>query len=297
MIIKKALPTLLISFVFLTAFVTFASAQATRTWVSGVGDDANPCSRTAPCKTYQGSISKTATNGEINSIDPAGFGAVTITKSITIDGGPFMAGILSSGTNGVIINAAGAQVTLRGLTINGFTTGLNGIRILNADAVFIENCQIFGFQKGISDERMLGELVVSNTIIKNNSNSNVAVTATNGEVKANFDNVQIKSGTVNGLWVTSGFIVVRNSNFSANGDAGLLAENTADVEIDGCVFSQNFSGVATNAGSPMVRIGGSTVTMNKFGLSRGGGRIDSYGNNRTGGNNSTDPPNSVIPMQ
>ena len=63
---------------------SLAHAQATRTWVSGVGDDANPCSRTAPCKTFAGAISKTAAGGEINVLDPGGFGAVTITKSITI---------------------------------------------------------------------------------------------------------------------------------------------------------------------------------------------------------------------
>src|SRR5256886_17626603 len=94
--------------VLLTAGIaTMANAQATRTWVSGVGDDANPCSRTAPCKSFAGAISKTAIGGEIDVIDPGGFGAVTITKSITIDGsgGP-LAGILASGTNGVIINVA-----------------------------------------------------------------------------------------------------------------------------------------------------------------------------------------------
>ena len=73
-----------------------AQAQATRTWVSGVGDDANPCSRTAPCKTFAGAISKTAANGEINVLDPGGFGAVTITKSITINGEGFEAGMLAS---------------------------------------------------------------------------------------------------------------------------------------------------------------------------------------------------------
>src|SRR5882724_11080869 len=75
-----------------------ANAQATRTWVSGVGDDANPCSRTAPCKTFAGAISKTAGGGEINVLDPGGFGGVTITKSITISS-TFEAGVLVSGTN------------------------------------------------------------------------------------------------------------------------------------------------------------------------------------------------------
>src|SRR4051812_32555835 len=78
-----------------------ASAQATRTWVSGVGDDANPCSRTAPCKTFGGAISKTAPSGEINVLDPGGFGGVTITKSITIRSARFEAGVLVSGTNAI----------------------------------------------------------------------------------------------------------------------------------------------------------------------------------------------------
>src|SRR5947207_7356853 len=92
--------------IFTFAFASMAQAQATRTWVSGVGDDANPCSRTAPCKTFAGAISKTATGGEIDVLDPGGFGAVTITKSITLDGGGFIAGVLVSGTNGIVVNAA-----------------------------------------------------------------------------------------------------------------------------------------------------------------------------------------------
>src|SRR6266700_7554927 len=85
---------------------TIANAQASRTWVSGVGDDANPCSRTAPCKTWAGAISKTAPCGEIDALDPGGFGAVTITKSITLDGTGTFASILGSLTNAIIINVA-----------------------------------------------------------------------------------------------------------------------------------------------------------------------------------------------
>src|SRR6187200_2433123 len=104
-----------------------AQAQATRTWVSGVGDDANPCSRTAPCKTFAGAISKTATNGEINCLDPGGFGAVTITKSITIDCSVPNGSVLNAGTNGIIINFDAFNVNdlrktvrLRNLSLNGF---------------------------------------------------------------------------------------------------------------------------------------------------------------------------------
>src|SRR5258708_31911514 len=117
--------------IFMCAFASLAQAQATRTWVSGVGDDANPCSRTAPCKTFAGAISKTAACGEIDALDPGGFGAVTITKSITIDGTGTLAGILASLTTGIIINlnaatAATDVVTLRGLTINGACNGIRG---------------------------------------------------------------------------------------------------------------------------------------------------------------------------
>src|SRR5512145_1944192 len=113
-----------------------AHAQASRTWVSGVGDDANPCSRTAPCKTFAGAISKTAAGGEISVLDPGGFGAVTITKSITIasEGGSGEGGILSPGVNGITINAgANDVVTIRGLAIHGGgspSPGLNGVRFI-----------------------------------------------------------------------------------------------------------------------------------------------------------------------
>src|SRR5437016_14384669 len=105
----------------LVALLYAAPAQAqTRTWVSGVGNDANPCSRTAPCKTFAGAISKTAASGEINCLDPGGFGAVTITKSITILCDEEIGHILVAGTNAIVVNlpADTDRVTLRGLDID-----------------------------------------------------------------------------------------------------------------------------------------------------------------------------------
>src|SRR5687767_6732766 len=132
-------------------YATPAAAQATRTWVSGVGDDANPCSRTAPCKTFAGAISKTATAGEINVLDPGGFGAVTITKSLTIDGSNTLAGIAAGGTTGIIVNApADAKVKLKGLDINGFQTGVMGVRVLSAARVSIKDSEIYGFETGVN---------------------------------------------------------------------------------------------------------------------------------------------------
>src|SRR3984893_13476653 len=122
-----------------------AQAQATRTWVSGVGDDANPCSRTAPCKTFAGAISKTAVGGEIDVLDPGGFGAVTITKSISIIS-EVEAGVLVSGLNGINVTApAGSTVLLQGLDIEGLGTAVTGISITGGPRVTIRKCSIRHF--------------------------------------------------------------------------------------------------------------------------------------------------------
>lgn len=125
-----------------------AFAQATRTWVSGNGNDADPCSRTTPCKTWAGAISKTAVGGEMDALDSGGFGAVTITKSMTLDGQGVLASILSNATNGITVNIPASdpdqRVIVRNLSINGAgpTIGLNGIRILSAKDVRLENVDI-----------------------------------------------------------------------------------------------------------------------------------------------------------
>jgi hypothetical protein len=124
-----------------------AHAQATRTWISGVGDDANPCSRTAPCKTFAGAISKTAAFGEINVLDPGGFGAVTITKSITLRADHVEGGVLVAGTNGIVVNLPGAtdRVLLEGLDIEGLTSGVNGVQIVGVGTTSIVRCRIAQF--------------------------------------------------------------------------------------------------------------------------------------------------------
>src|SRR5687768_10931364 len=134
----------LLALVVLTLGISsIANAQATRTWVSGVGDDANPCSRTAPCKTFAGAISKTAAGGEIDVLDPGSFGAVTITKALTISGDGTLAAVLGTGVSPIIVNAGVNDVVyIRNLSINGAGTGLNGIRWIAGKALHVENCNI-----------------------------------------------------------------------------------------------------------------------------------------------------------
>lgn len=156
-----------------------AWSQATRTWVSGVGDDVNPCSRTAPCKTFAGAISKTARGGEINALDAGGFGAVTITKSITLTGSG-LGSILGSGTNGVVINIvdpadAAKSVRIRGVAINGAGTGLSGIKILAADKVSIEDAVIDGFTGDAVSAAGKCAVVVKSSTLSNNGGAGVSV--------------------------------------------------------------------------------------------------------------------------
>src|SRR6267142_2728531 len=154
-----------------------AQAQATRTWVSGVGDDVNPCSRTAPCKTFAGAISKTAVGGEINTLDSGGFGTLSISKSITIDGTGGLAGVLAASTTGFTINITAPTdtaktVRLRGLSINGAGTGINGINVVAAAFVSVEDCVIDGFTaNGINVET--GKVFVRNTTIRNNKTAGI----------------------------------------------------------------------------------------------------------------------------
>jgi hypothetical protein len=148
-----------------------AYAQATRTWVSGVGDDANPCSRTAPCKTFAGAISKTAAGGEINVLDPGGYGAVTITKSISIISVGFEAGVLVSGTNGIIVSVASTdKVLLEGLDIEGLGTGLNGVTLIGGGKTTIRKCSIRNFtQNGVNLQGTANaRVVVEDSIILGN---------------------------------------------------------------------------------------------------------------------------------
>src|SRR6266436_4740030 len=168
---------------------TMLQAQASRTWISGVGDDANPCSRTAPCKTFAGAISKTAAGGEIDALDPGGFGAVTITKAITLDGGGGqVASVLVAGTNGIVVqaNAQTDVVILRNLRINGISQGLNGIQFLAGKNLNVENCFIFGFtQNGINialNQASPASVHVLNTVVKNNGG--VGIRATNAVTPA-----------------------------------------------------------------------------------------------------------------
>lgn len=291
--------------------------MATRTWVSGVGDDANPCSRTAPCKTFAGAISKTAAGGEISVLDPGGFGAVTITKGMTIDGseGAGFGSILASFTNGVVINAgANDVVALRNLSINGAGSGLIGIRILAARAVFIENCEIFGFGAtssldvgvGIRDFRAgPAQLFITGCTVRNNFRSGIVLLPSSGTVGviATIDNCWLQGNGNAGLAAATGTrVMVSNTIATGNTNFGIAVEagaGTTQVNIEHCVMAHNGTGLSTSNGAPTTRLSNSTIVNNNVGIALSGGTVFSYVNNRIEGNGSGNAPSpgQTIPLR
>jgi hypothetical protein len=248
-------------------------AQASRTWVSGVGDDANPCSRTAPCKTFPGAISKTAVNGEMNCLDPGGFGTVTITKSITIDCHEVFASILNAGTNGINIpfdsfaaTDVRKTVRLRNLNLNGVNTGLIGIRItggaiIAGGAVFIEDCLIDGnfggAARGISEERTGGgELFISNTTVRNMGQTAIQVNPGGGTVaglriNAVFDNIRVENANFGVAIGNNGRAMINRSVFAGHSQAGIEVEGplaAVQVDVSNSVSSNNGLEFKTAAG-------------------------------------------------
>jgi len=299
-----------------------ASAQATRTWVSGVGDDANPCSRTAPCKTFAGTISKTAPGGEINCLDPGSFGTVTITKSITIDCLGGVAGQTASNTTGIVVNPpAGSIVTVRNVTITGAPTALPGnfgIRIVAPVTMNLENVNINNFRAaapngfGISITNATGivRLSVLNGVISNNGTAtsgggfNIAPTG-NGSAQLLLDGVRL-TGNWRGIVAnTSGTtagnaITARNSTIFGSIDNALDATtgaNALNIVAEGLTVANNLRGfILTGAGATLL-IGGSTVASNGTAFSAGGGAtLQSYRNNNINLNNNNGTPITQVQL-
>lgn len=278
---------------------SLALAQASRTWVSGVGDDANPCSRTAPCKTYAGAISKTATGGEISTLDPGGFGALTITKAITINGDGTLASITASGTNGIIINApAGAAVTLRNISLNGLGTGLNGIRVLGGASITIERVDISGFTQAAID---VEPSTTSQVAIRDSSlhtcTTGVQVSQPAGRVDVSMTNVQIKH-CFNAVENISGFTNVTRSTFTENSGTAILG-NGGELTVEDSQISSNGTGAIAN-GTSVVRISNNGFYNNLTGFGCGPGQLASTGDNRKGGNvggGAACSPNAVVNVQ
>jgi hypothetical protein len=236
---------------------SLAFGQATRTWVSGVGDDANPCSRTAPCKTFAGAISKTLAGGEIDVLDPGGFGAVTITKSISIEADGLIAGVLVSGTNGIVVNAGPTDVVvLRGLTIEGLGVSLAGIEFVSGGSLFVEGCKINAFTTGISITPSSGQsqMFIDDTTVRNSQQDGILVSPTgSASVTGTLDRVRLENNGASGLeadasGTTQTQLTLENSTSASNATGVLASGFRATVLLSSDTLVGNGSNTLSQLG-------------------------------------------------
>jgi hypothetical protein len=296
--------------VFTLTVASMAQAQATRTWVSGVGDDVNPCSRTAPCKTYAGAISKTAKDGEISTLDPGGFGAVTITKSITINGGGGGQGygsILASLVNGIIINITDVNdvrksVRLDWLNINGASTGLDGVRFIAGNVLHVTNCTIDGFTSDGIETNVSGagvQLIVENTYIRNCVGDGIRVSGSSAtQVRATISNSYITRNGVGVDFVNGVLGTVNDSVVSNNTSHGLqVAEPTvgSNMNIVSTLIANNAGTGVNVVGSSRARIARCNIFQNNVSLAPAN-LVDSGGNNSIAGNTTNTAPAGPAPF-
>jgi hypothetical protein len=304
-------------FTFTLAFASLAQAQATRTWVSGVGDDVNPCSRTAPCKTFAGAISKTFINGEIDALDPGGYGTVAITKSITLDGGTGSgwASILSSGTSGVTVNLTvnvndpQKTVRLRHLSINGTgssgaigtRTGVHGVNIsINSAAgttVIVQEVLIDGFtQNGINATfgPSGGNLVVEDSYIQECAKG-ILVSATGAFGVASVRNTRLQRNGTGMEAAANGFGTIEDCNSSLNtGDAFKASASPSALSVSRSVMAHN-NGVGLNASvaGATIRALSNQILSNGTGINAVG-TVSTDGQNRNAGNGVPGAPNGGL---
>ena len=295
---------------FILTLSSFAQAQATRTWVSAVGADANPCSRTAPCQTLAGAMSKTFIAGEIDVLDPAGVGTVTITKSITIDGGAGFGSILASGTTGVNINIAvnvndpQRRVTLRRLSIQGTgpsgaigtSTGIRGVRVLTngAAALHIENCYIQNFTTAgvdiVTNEGATGARVtIKDTNITNTGTVGLQASNTSalGFVSVTATNLKIDNCTSGLIVKDRAFFTVRDSVIQGCSTVGASIQapsNNAVLNLDNTTLFSVGTGVQSGGVGTVVDLTHSRIMNNSTAFSSSGGAINSHENNTVANN-------------
>jgi hypothetical protein len=273
-----------------------------------------PCTRVAPCKTFAGAISKTAPGGEIDCLDPGGFGAVTITKSITIDCGAGQVGsILAAGTNGINVSAAATDVVrIRNLSIQGVTTGSTGILATTMGALYVENVVITGFNVGnaagirFQPTNASAKLFVTDSIMDHNGISTttgggiVVVPGAAGSANVQITNTKLVDNSIglNLLSSSAMFVAVQGGMVATNDGDGIRAVATAalNLTITGTSIVNNFgTGVLASGAAATVRIGGATISGNTTGVSFAGATMQSFKNNQIAGNITDGTPIPAFP--
>ena len=286
--------------IFMFAFASLAQAQASHTWVSGVGDDVNPCSRTAPCKTWAGAISKTAPFGVMQCLDPGGFGAVTIIKSMTILCEEHIGFITSASVTAINVNLplSTDRVTIRGLTIDGIGTGIDGIRFIGAGSLFVQEVNIRGMAQnginfapssGVAQLHVSADTVITDNNGGNNSFAGILIKPISGaNANVSISETQL-AHNANGVFADASGgggisnFTVKNSVITGNSNVGVVVVSSGAAfsgMVDSSMISLNSFGIAMAGSAATLRIGGNTISHNATGVSNSGGTLESFKNNQ-----------------
>lgn len=300
---KKMWTSVFTSVLMLMTCASLAQAQLLRTWVSGVGDNANACDRTAPCRTFSGALSKTAAGGEISVLDSGSFGPVTITQAVTISGTGHLTSILAPGTDGIVVNAGvNDRVILRDLSINGVETGTSGIRYLAGKSLLIDNLTISGFTTRGIDVSLTSN---SGVMVKDTTITGVPtglrITTTAGIALATLDNVHLQ-GLGSGVEAAANSRVsITHSVISNNSSNGILTSAaTSQINVENCLVAFNdLAGINASTAGSAIRISNNDIQGNTSGITiAAGATVISANNNRVAGNGGTTAPNGTpIPIQ
>jgi hypothetical protein len=286
-----------------------AQAQNTRSFVSGLGNDGNPCSLAAPCRTFQHAHDQTNAGGEIAVLDTAGYGTVTITKSISIvNPGGVEAGIaVPSGGTGITITG-GAIVALRGLTLEGAATGAIGIQVNSSVSLTVRDCVIRDFSNtGISfvvNSSSPSKIFVSNTLASDSGGGIEIFNGGSGTTTGVLDHVEMENNSSTGLDVggtQTMNVTVTDSVSANNGTAGILADATGGTGVtimvrNSTIANNGVYGLDANGTGATIRVTRSTITGNATGwVNSSGGVVLSYADNNIDGNGSvnTEPPSPL----
>src|SRR5882724_5238793 len=279
--------------------VSSFAAPVARTFVSAQGSDANPCLVSSPCRTFQAALALTTAGGEIFVLNSANYGAVTISKAVTITSEGAVAGVLATTGVGITINAGASDViNLRGLDIDGGKTGATGIQFSSGSALNIQRSVIRGFTgSGINfAPSSASSLFVSDTMVSNNQGNGVLVSGGAAAVKGALTRVTATGNGV-GFFASGANVTMTVADAVASNNTYGIGANAAAVMVRNSAVSSNSVGIAADQNAT-VRVGQSTVTANATGWqASNGGQTQSYGNNNVSGNTNDGTISTTVALQ
>jgi hypothetical protein len=288
-----------------------ANAQtAIRTYVSVSGSDTNPCSLTAPCRHFSAAVAATSAGGEVDALDPGGYGSFTISQAITIDGEGWSYVAPPSGDPAITISAGSGDVVLRGLSLNGIgVTGANGIEFNSGTTLTVQNSVIQNFASGgilfYPSTSTTTKLSVLNTLISDNGGQGIFIDPTDaGAVNAVLDHVDIENNASSGLSIETYTetinVTVSDSVIANNGAHGITAGSSSvgpvNVMVRNTTIANNGQdGLMASGTGVTIRVTRSTITGNTTAWIASSGVVSSYADNNIDGNGGGSPSANTAP--